>query len=86
MSKKDRWHILKQYPDRSSIHFFIIVEIVLACLLPALFIIYEDQGRDTQLCGFTEIVFLVVRIFDEAILPMHLVCVSVFRCFILFPF
>lgn len=77
--------MLKHYSAHSSIPFFAIVEIVLACLLPTLLTICEDQGSETQLDGFTNLVFLVVRIVDEALLPMHLVCV-VFFSLLFFPF
>lgn len=58
--------------------FLDIVEIVMASLLRALLVVREDQRSDersseTHLIGFTDLFYLVVRIFDEALLPQHLV-------------
>lgn len=45
----------------------------MASLLRTLLVIREDQSSETHLLGFTGLFYLVVRIFDEALLPMHLV-------------
>ncbi|KAH7044314.1 hypothetical protein BKA57DRAFT_538243 [Linnemannia elongata] len=63
--------------DEKSIHILLQVEIVMASLLRALLVIREDQrsedhSSETHLIGFTGLFYLVVRIFDEALLPQHL--------------
>ncbi|KAF9540484.1 hypothetical protein EC957_004057 [Mortierella hygrophila] len=50
----------------------IVVEIVIASLLQILIIVCENQSSETHLLEFTDLFYLVVRIFDEALLPMHL--------------
>ncbi|KAF9339406.1 hypothetical protein BGZ91_006012, partial [Linnemannia elongata] len=63
--------------DEKSIHILLQVEIVVASLLRALLVVREDQrsedhSGETHLIGFTGLLYLVVRIFDEALLPQHL--------------
>ncbi|OAQ35756.1 hypothetical protein K457DRAFT_12974 [Linnemannia elongata AG-77] len=63
--------------DEKSIHILLQVEIVMASLLRALLVVREDQrsedhSSETHLIGFTGLFYLVVRIFDEALLPQHL--------------
>ena len=73
--KKEGWH-------RLMILALVIVEIVMASLLRTLLVIREDQSSETHLLGLTGLFYLVVRIFDEALLPMHLVCSLLSRRFI----
>ncbi|KAG9062382.1 hypothetical protein KI688_005297 [Linnemannia hyalina] len=58
--------------DEESIRILLQVEIVIASLLRTLIIICENQSSETHLLEFTGLFYLVVRIFDEALLPMHL--------------
>ncbi|KAF8944624.1 hypothetical protein BGZ47_003994 [Haplosporangium gracile] len=46
------------------------IEVILASLLPPLLTIHESSK--THLLGFTDLFYVVVRIFDKALLPIHL--------------